>query len=75
MLSPFPLSPLQIPYLRPHYRFYEVLPYPPTHSLLTTIAFVYTEASSLHKTFSPPPLLFLPSPSHPLLSLLPCFFS
>lgn len=41
MLSSFPVSPLQIPNFVPPY---------PNHSCLTTLAFLYTGASSLHRT-------------------------
>ena len=45
MLSPFPVSPLETPYPASM----RVLPHPPTHSHLTGLAFLYTEASSLHR--------------------------
>ena len=51
MLSLFLVSPLQTPYPIPNYpASMRVLPHPPTHSSLTTLGFLYTEASSLHRT-------------------------
>ena len=51
MLTPFPVSPLQTPYPIPPYpASMRVLPHPPTHSCLTSLAFLYTEASNLHRT-------------------------
>ena len=51
MLSPFLLSPLQIPYPIPPYpASMKVFPHLPTHFGLTTLAFLYTGASSLHRT-------------------------
>ena len=51
MLPPFPVSPLQIPYPIPPYpASMRVLLHLPTHSCLTTLAFLYTGASSLHST-------------------------
>ena len=51
MLSPFPISPLQISYpMSPYPVSMRVLPHLPTHSHLTTLAFLYTGASSLHQT-------------------------
>ena len=48
MLSPFPVSSLQTPYpISPYPHYYEGAPQP--HSLLTTLAFLYTRASSLQK--------------------------
>ena len=50
MLSPFPVSSLENP-SHPHSpASMRMLPLPPTHSHLTTLAFPYTEALSLHKT-------------------------
>jgi hypothetical protein len=51
MLSPFPVFPLQTSYPLPLPSpcFFEGAP-PPTHSCLSSIAFPYTGASSLHKT-------------------------
>jgi hypothetical protein len=54
MLSPSLVSPLQAPYpITPYPASMKVLPDPPTHSCLTTLAFLYTGASSLHRA-SPP---------------------
>ena len=51
MLSPFPVSSLQTPYPIPPYpASMRVLPHLPSHSCLTTPAFLYTGASSLHRT-------------------------
>ena len=51
MLSPFLVSPLQTPNSIPPYpASMRVLPHPPTHSCLTALAFLYTGASSLHRT-------------------------
>ena len=51
MLSLFLVSSLQTPYPIPHYpASIRVLPNPPTHSCLTALAFLYTRASSLHRT-------------------------
>ena len=52
MLSPFLVSPLQIPYLIPSPPcFYESAPSPtPTHSHLTTLASPYSGPSSLYRT-------------------------
>jgi hypothetical protein len=52
MLSPFPISPYPV---NPHYILpfppsMRVLPHPPTHSHLTSLALPYTRASSLHRT-------------------------
>ena len=50
MLSPFLVSPLQTPYpISPYLASMRVLPHPPNHSCLTTLAFLYTGASSLHR--------------------------
>ena len=50
MLSPSLISPLQTTYPIPSYpASMRVLPHPPTHSHLTGLAFLYTEASSLHR--------------------------
>jgi hypothetical protein len=47
----FPVSPLQTPIpISPLSVSMRVLPYPPTHSYLTALAFPYTEESSLHRT-------------------------
>ena len=51
MLSSFPVSPPETPYpipLPPASK--RLLPQPPTHSCLPTLAFPYTGASSLHGT-------------------------
>ena len=51
MLSPFPGSLLETPYsIPPPSASMRVLPHPPTHSCLPTLAFPYTGASSLHRT-------------------------
>jgi hypothetical protein len=51
MLSPFLVSALQTLYPIPFYSaFMRMLPYLPSHSHLATLAFLYTEASSLHRT-------------------------
>ena len=51
MLSLFPVSPLQIPYSIPPYpASMRVLSHPLTHSCPTALAFLYTGASSLHRT-------------------------
>ena len=51
MLSLFLASTLQIPCpITPPPASMRVLPHPPTHSLLTDLAFPYTGASSLHRT-------------------------
>ena len=51
MLSPFSVSTLQITYSFPPYpASMRVLLYPPTHSLFTTLAFLYTGVSSLYRT-------------------------
>ena len=51
MLSPFPVFSLQTPYPIPFYpASMRVLPNPPTHSSLTTLAVLYSKASSLHRT-------------------------
>jgi hypothetical protein len=51
MLFPYLVSPLEIPCLiLPLSTYVRVLPHPPTHSRLPTMAFPYTVASSLHRT-------------------------
>ena len=51
MLFPFPVSPLQVPYLMlPPPASMRVLPYQPTHSCLSSLAFPYPLSSSLHST-------------------------
>ena len=51
MLSPFFVSPLQTPYpISPYPASMRVLPHPPIHSYLTALAFLFTGASSLHRT-------------------------
>ena len=51
MLSPFLVSPLKTPYLvSPTPDSLRMLPYPPTHSCLNTLAFPYIGASILHRT-------------------------
>jgi len=51
MLLPFQVSPLQTPYpIPPNPASMKLLPYPPTHSCLTALAFLYTGASSFHRT-------------------------
>ena len=51
MLSPFLVSPLQPPYPTPPYpASMRVLPHPLPDSCLTALAFLYTGASSLHRT-------------------------
>ena len=51
MLSPYPVSPLQPSYPIPPYpASMKVLPNHPTHSCFTALAFLYTGASSLHRT-------------------------
>ena len=51
MLSPFPVSSPQLPYLiRSSPCFYEVFPYSPTPSLLPALTFPYTGALNLHRT-------------------------
>jgi hypothetical protein len=48
---PFPISPLEALYpIPPPPASMRVLPYPPTHSFLPTLAFPYIGASSLHRT-------------------------
>jgi hypothetical protein len=58
MLFPFPVSPLQTPYPILSTPFpptsMRMLPHPPTHSCLTTLAFPYAWVSSLHRTKSLP---------------------
>ena len=50
MLSPFPVSPPEIPeLLLPAPASMRVLPNPLTHSCLTVLASPYTGASSLHR--------------------------
>ena len=49
MVSPFSVSPSQTHYATPTPCFYEDIP-PPIHSHLSTLAFLYTAASSLHRT-------------------------
>jgi hypothetical protein len=50
-VNPFPNFPSANPHPIPPYpASMRVLHDPPTHSSLTTIAFLYTEASSLHRT-------------------------
>ena len=49
MLSPFLVSPQQTPILSPSPCFYEGAP-TPTYSHLTSLAFPYTGALSLHRT-------------------------
>ena len=50
MLSPFLASPLEPPFSIPHPpASMRMLPLPPTHSHLTTLAFHYTGELSLHK--------------------------
>ena len=58
MLTPFPVSPLQTLYpILPYPASMRVLPHPlPTHSRITALAFLYTGASSLHKTKGFPPI-------------------
>ena len=52
MLSLFPVKfPIPSPILPASMR---VLPYPPTHSHFTALAFPYTGASSLHRKTPPP---------------------
>ena len=51
MLSPFPVSPLQTLYpIPPYSASMLMLPHPSTHSSLIPIAFLYTEASNIHRT-------------------------
>ena len=51
MLSLFPVSPMETPYLlTPPPASMWVLPHPPTHSHLPALAFTYTGALSLHGT-------------------------
>ena len=51
MLSCFPVPPPKPPSLiLPPPASMRVLPHPPTHSWLTSIAFLYTGATSLHRT-------------------------
>ena len=51
MLSPFSVSALQLPYPIPTYpASMRVLHYPPINFHLTALAFLYTGASSLHRT-------------------------
>ena len=51
MLYPFPVSPLQSLYSIPPYpASVRVLLHPPTHSCLTSLAFLYIGASRFHRT-------------------------
>ena len=51
MSIPFPVSPPQDSYpLLPPTASIRVLPYPPTHSCLSSLAFPYPGSSSLHWT-------------------------
>ena len=50
MLSPFPVSPPQVPYpLLPPSASMRVLPHLPTHSCLSSLVFTYPGSSSLHR--------------------------
>ena len=60
MLSPFPVSPPQLPIpssLSPLPASMRVLPHPPTHSCLSTLSFPYAGSSSLHRTKGLPSLM------------------
>ena len=50
MLSPFPVFPLQILLFHPPLLCFYEGALPPTHSSITTLALLYTGASSLHMT-------------------------
>ena len=50
MLSLFLVSPLKTPCPTPLPASMKVMPRPPTHSCLITLAFLYTRASSFHRT-------------------------
>ena len=57
MLSPFLFSPLQPPYpISPYHASMRLLLHPPTYSHLTALGFLYTGASSLHRTKGLPPI-------------------
>jgi hypothetical protein len=64
ILSPFLISPLQTPIPSIHYSSsMRVLPHPPTHSCLTTLAFLYTVRKQLfHRTRGLPSYWYLIAP-------------
>ena len=49
MLSPFLISPLEIPITFPLSASMTVLPYPSNHTFITALEFSYTGASSLNR--------------------------